>query len=179
MTIKLPKVEVQRGYMVTCHAANCGPIGFAPKQSGAQKLEADHLAEHKRHNDRVTKQLEQLEKDQKDAAEKSGVNIDPILHCPGDKCNAPVGLPHTSECDVARCLVTGTQRRLIEHIKNLAPEDREAHKCGNDVWTGYWPGDYEAALYGVQRNDVQRMGRWDVDRLQWVIDSLEQKEVDA
>jgi hypothetical protein len=167
--MKLPKVDAQTGYMVTCSHKQCGPVGFAAKRVGRDELIAAHLAEHKAHNDRVSATLARLAEQEDQAAEISGVRIDPVLVCPGDKCGVPIGFPHEKDCDVARCLVTGTQRALIEHIKHLDPSDREEHKCGADVWTGYWPGDYEAAKYGTTRNDVLRHGTWDVALLEWVM----------
>ena len=47
--------------------------------------------------------------------------------CPD--CQAKVGTPHKHGCDTARCLRTGVQRLQCG-----------CGKCGEDVWTGHWPG---------------------------------------
>jgi hypothetical protein len=52
-----------------------------------------------------------------------------MRNCPD--CDVAPGQPHDPNCDVARCLATGGQR--------LGHGDEE-HDCGNDVWTGQWPG---------------------------------------
>lgn len=55
--------------------------------------------------------------------------------CPD--CATPIGHDHTSGCDVARCLATGSQR--LGHGR--CP-------CDPDVWTGQWPGDAECHEFG-------------------------------
>jgi hypothetical protein len=65
-------------------------------------------------------------------------------------CGAAVGSPHTPGCDVARCLVDGEQR-----LRCFA-----RHDCGQDVWTGRWPGDVECAEFGwwVQDRCAEGLG---------------------
>lgn len=53
-------------------------------------------------------------------------------------CAVLPGEPHHDGCDVARCLRTGGQRLACG----------EDHDCGNQVWTGAWPGDAECSIYG-------------------------------
>jgi hypothetical protein len=63
--------------------------------------------------------------------------------CPD--CQVAVGQPHDHGCDVARCLATGGQRLSCE----LADDWGEQHdSCGQDVWTGHWPGTVECAEFG-------------------------------
>lgn len=58
--------------------------------------------------------------------------------CPD--CGAVIDEPHDDGCDVARCLATGMQR--------LSCDGYEEHDCGQDVWTGMWPGEAECAEFG-------------------------------
>lgn len=62
---------------------------------------------------------------------------------PCTDCGVKPGTPHEEGCDVARCLYHGGQR-----LTCLL--DGEDHDCGQDVWTGEWPG-YE---------DCRRLGFW-------------------
>jgi len=84
-------------------------------------------------------------------------------------CGATPGTPHVGGCDTARCLWTGGQRlacdggfadivrqlradghpEMAERLAyHLSIED-EAHDCGDDVWTGEWPGDAVARRLGL------------------------------
>jgi hypothetical protein len=56
--------------------------------------------------------------------------------CPD--CHVAVGQPHADGCDVARCLATGGQR-----LSCGGHDD-----CGQQVWTGHWPGTVECAEFG-------------------------------
>ncbi len=102
-------------------------------------------------------------------------------NCPD--CAVAVGAQHEGGCDVARCLQTGRQR--------LSGDGN--HDCGDDVWTGEWPGDVECREFGwwVQDRCAEGMGwvpcspdapgatedlnrlsrdaRWDVGRRRWVL----------
>ena len=48
---------------------------------------------------------------------------------PCHDCGVTVGGKHQGGCDVARCLATGAQRLSCG-----------CGGCGEDVWTGLWPG---------------------------------------
>jgi len=50
--------------------------------------------------------------------------------CPD--CAVKVGEKHVNGCDVARCLKTKRQRLGCD-----------CEECGEDVWTGLWPGIQE------------------------------------
>lgn len=50
-------------------------------------------------------------------------------------CGARPGERHSDGCDVARCLVTGGQR-----ISCGVFGGEVEHDCGNQAWTGEWPG---------------------------------------
>jgi hypothetical protein len=61
---------------------------------------------------------------------------DPNRKCPD--CQVSIGMPHLKgtgfggpmdECDIAHCLNTGIQRLQCG-----------CRKCGDDIWTGLWPG---------------------------------------
>lgn len=56
--------------------------------------------------------------------------------CPD--CGAVIDEPHDDACDVARCLATGMQRLLCSGDEH----------CGQDIWSGLWPGEAECAEYG-------------------------------
>jgi len=55
---------------------------------------------------------------------------DPNRKCPD--CGAEPDKRHREGCDVARCLNTGIQRLQCD-----------CEKCGDDIWTGMWPGIQE------------------------------------
>lgn len=60
--------------------------------------------------------------------------------CPD--CGVAPGFTHTGNCDVARCLKTGSQRLICE-----------CGECGFDTWEALWPGimdAYEAGLVVVE-----------------------------
>jgi hypothetical protein len=68
-----------------------------------------------------------------------------------------IGSPHRVGCDTAVCLRTGMQRLLcgtqivrldggaydVQHIDEHPGED-----CGQDIWTGQWPGEADAIRLG-------------------------------
>lgn len=58
--------------------------------------------------------------------------------CPD--CAVEPGTEHTDGCDVARCLETGLQR--LSCLQRW-------HDCGNEVWSGTWPGEAECREYGL------------------------------
>jgi hypothetical protein len=68
--------------------------------------------------------------------------------CPD--CGAETGQPHDDGCDVARCLVTGRQRLMCDglHADEPVPGCYVPLDCGQDAWTGQWPGEAECAEYG-------------------------------
>ena len=95
--------------------------------------------------------------------------------CPD--CDAAIGEEH-DDCDVARCLHTGLSRLGC---------DGEGHDCGQDVWTGRWPGDAECEEFGwyavgppwvscppgtpgagPDLNRLATEARWDRDQRRWV-----------
>lgn len=59
--------------------------------------------------------------------------------CPD--CGVEIGTPHDINCDVARCLVTGGQRLSCDN-------HRDRTDCGEDIWTGKWPGVMECEEFG-------------------------------
>ncbi len=64
--------------------------------------------------------------------------------CPD--CAAPVGTAHDAGCDVARCLATGLQRLSCDG-EDWEPPYAD-HDCGQDVWSGEWPGIAECREFG-------------------------------
>lgn len=65
--------------------------------------------------------------------------------CPS--CRVEIGAKHVGWCEVARCLHNGEQ--LLLHQVKGHPEDWHSDgDCIPDTWTGYWPGELEAALMG-------------------------------
>ncbi|MCZ1001228.1 hypothetical protein O1M63_29245 [Streptomyces mirabilis] len=89
-------------------------------------------------------------------------------NCPD--CAVSPGNVHLDGCDVARCAVTGYQRRGCTHTDD---------KC-NTRWTGIWPGDAECIEYGFVIDlgpdedpmpDLNRLYRecdWDPDQQRMV-----------
>lgn len=63
--------------------------------------------------------------------------------CPD--CQASIGQPHLDGCDTARCLWTGEQRIQCKWYgeDSILTE----HDCGQDTWTGHWPGEVEAVEF--------------------------------
>jgi hypothetical protein len=57
--------------------------------------------------------------------------------CPD--CGAAVADPHLSDCDIARCLLTGYPRLLCE----------EDHDHGQHDWSGIFPGTIDAIELGL------------------------------
>ncbi len=69
--------------------------------------------------------------------------------CPD--CAVAAGIEHEEGCDVARCLENGWQRLTCAGF---------GHDCGEDVWTGDWPGDQECREFGwwVQDRCTEGLG---------------------
>lgn len=124
-------------------------------------------------------------------------------------CGVQPGQAHIAGCDVARCMWTGLQAiqcdkglaaacckvlRSAEH-DDLADElaaylslDDPEHDCGEDIWSGVWPGREDAAALGwysyfgppwircgpdhpQATPDLNRLveeGRWDRENKRWV-----------
>lgn len=57
--------------------------------------------------------------------------------CP--RCLVEVGVPHTQDCVIARCLITGRQRVQCS----------EDHDCGQQEWSGVYPGTLDAIELGL------------------------------
>lgn len=68
--------------------------------------------------------------------------------CPD--CGAVIDEPHGDGCDVARCLFTGMQRLMCDggHYRQDPPGCFAPVTCGQDIWTGTWPGEAECAEFG-------------------------------
>jgi hypothetical protein len=62
--------------------------------------------------------------------------------CPD--CQVGVGVEHSDGCDVARCMDNGGQRLACSAFQ----ETRHAGYCGDDTWSGYWPGVMECEEFG-------------------------------
>lgn len=56
--IKLPKARITPAFLVTCPAANCGPIGAWENIKGAEEALNQHLVAHKVHSERVQRVLQ-------------------------------------------------------------------------------------------------------------------------
>ncbi|MCP2335161.1 hypothetical protein [Actinomadura rupiterrae] len=64
--------------------------------------------------------------------------------CPD--CGAEIGRPHGEGCAIACCLYDGG-RRLNCECRQRTDLDLD-HACGQDDWTGQWPGEAEAEEFG-------------------------------
>ena len=62
-------------------------------------------------------------------------------------CGAAAGEPHLLNCDVERCSVCGGQRGCGGHDPLFAR------------WTGFWPGEAEALMLGVDQNAIVAYAR--------------------
>ena len=109
-------------------------------------------------------------------------------------CGAVPGTAHLDGCDTARCLSTGHQRLSCPEFGWTDPPvgvPGPAHDCGQDIWTGQWPGEADAIRLGwycyfvaygnpewVQcspdhpeaRPDLNRLaidGKWNPELRQW------------
>ena len=69
------------------------------------------------------------------------------LACPD--CDANVGHPHLSGCDVERCSVCGRQRLACAC---------KSHDRAFARWTGFWPGELEAQALGTDLNGLYKSG---------------------
>jgi hypothetical protein len=81
-------------------------------------------------------------------------NLQPT--CPD--CAATIGGAHDNGCDVARCLATGGQRIQCDGHDDTHPYAE--HDCGQQTWTGRWPGEAECAEFGwwVQDRCAEGLG---------------------
>lgn len=163
----LPTVALVHGYMVTCSNENCGRLKFIDDESEARRYGEDHRSAHRAHEQKMRDMLADGEDMDIPNAPRVG------LHCP--TCRAVVGEEHQPTCDVARCLDNGGIRALRDHMI-MNGGITENHDCGHDVWTGYYPGEKEAAFYGVTKTVLLKLGRWDRRKCSWVLDEgYEQK----
>lgn len=72
-----------------------------------------------------------------------------VVDDPCGDCGVIVGFAHREGCDVARCLWTGRQRiSCDEFMDGNFNRVKGRHDCGNEVWTGEWPGDADARRFG-------------------------------
>jgi hypothetical protein len=92
--------------------------------------------------------------------------------CPD--CVAAIGKKHDDGCDVARCLWDGGQRFSCDYALDYTDEPEsdpmvidpsDPHDCGEDVWTGMWPGYREAIEFGwwikwIDAAPGERYGEW-------------------
>jgi hypothetical protein len=87
----------------------------------------------------------------------------PEPRCPD--CQVGIAAPHLDGCDVARCLATGQQRLCCweatvdvharcPHAPCADPSCDEGyhadpnHDCGQDRWSGFWPGVTDCNWHG-------------------------------
>lgn len=80
------------------------------------------------------------------------------LESPCQDCGTGPGEPHEDNCDTARCMVTGMQRiqcgmgiPLFVGEALYDWEDHDPHPgedCGQDIWSGQWPGQDDAVRLG-------------------------------
>ncbi|MBW4717355.1 hypothetical protein KZQ38_09260 [Saccharothrix sp. SC076] len=98
----------------------------------------------------------------------------PQERCPD--CGVAVGEAHEYDeydggCDIARCLATGHQRLMCDLD----------HDCGQDIWTGWWPGHTDCERLGwmlapgfPDLNRLYTQAVWDSERHTWVAPDSEQ-----
>jgi hypothetical protein len=164
-------VEIIHGYWLKCSDQRCPPGKFTEDKDEAQSLADEHQKMHEDHAAAVAKYM-------KEVVEDAETIVPQGINCP--TCHVPIGQVHAQNCDVARCLSTGEQRALMDHIPaedsvsvyegGNKIRDETSHFCGEDVWTGFMPGEKEAQTYGVPINILKGFGRWDKDRFCWVMD---------
>ena len=115
-------------------------------------------------------------------------------------CGAIPGYPHDEGCDTARCLRTGMQRlqcgvrpvfALGEYLTHEEYDPHPGEDCGQDIWTGIWPGEEDCIRLGwfarfipgatpcwvpcsrdapeavPDLNRLVTQARWDRERLCW------------
>lgn len=86
-------------------------------------------------------------------------------------CGVAPGRPHVPGCDVARCLATGWQAISCPSgtYREYGDEDGEGppgdyhDDCGEDVWTGVWPGVEDCRRLGFWTRWVEGQGWERVD----------------
>jgi hypothetical protein len=124
---------------------------------------------------------------------------------PCNDCGALPGEPHGDGCDVARCLFTGGQRLVCGSLGFLGIETPAHDDCGDQVWTGVWPGEAECREFGwyslfvppaageqygqwvrcdkdtpgagPNLNRLAEDARWDRGRQRWVLRSTPAPEI--
>ena len=68
-------------------------------------------------------------------------------------CGAKPGKVHKLNCDVEMCSVCGGQRLQCEMFEK---KGCEAHDKQFARWTGFWPGEAEAAFLEIDLNEFQK-----------------------
>lgn len=161
--IVIPTVVLVHGYRIDCADGRCGTIGFETDETKAQQQVDRHKGVHRAHEEQVRAYAAEIQAANGDADKPL-----PDIHLTCPRCMAAIGAAHDARCDVARCLDNGGQRALREHVFFNGGK-AEDHTCGHDVWTGYYPGEKEAAEYGVPVMVLKELGSWDKATLRWVL----------
>lgn len=84
---------------------------------------------------------------------------------PCGDCGVLPGEPHLDACDVARCLYTGGQRISCGSLGFLGVTEEPHDDCGDQVWTGTWPGEAECTEFGwhsvfTPPGSGEKHGKW-------------------
>lgn len=196
--VNLPGVTKRKGFLVSCEEEGVLKFFEADEEADADNYTAEHLSLHKEHRESLRRILGHVEITHNTPVPrglqcptcKAAIGMVHADSCDVARCLetgeqralvAHLPVIH-SNCEGCNAAIVGTFDAAFDLNWNHADASRDKdhnadasgltglHHCGQDVWTGFFPGEKEAQEYGIPQQHLGRLGHWDKDRVRWVLD---------